>query len=123
MGDVIDINFGPGRLNDEAFADERVAEAMKPLRADFDSAGLSEEQRAQFQSIARGLVDQIVRQWTAPVIFPMPRSLRATQAEIDVILAIHNDAMEELYNKVAKLAADTFVRTARAACAMMAPKV
>jgi ABC-type transporter MlaC component len=97
MGEVIQVNCGASGQS-EGFADERAAELIEPLRADFDSAGLSEEWRAQYRSIARDLMDQIAhRHCAASLSLPIPGCWRASQAEIDAITAAFTESMEALY--------------------------
>jgi hypothetical protein len=116
MGDVIHFNFGD-RQN-EGFADQCAAELMEALRADFDAAELPDEGRAQYRAIARDLMDQIAhRHCDVPFSLPMPAA-GASQAEIDAITAAVAEVVEGLYLKLASMAAETFMQTVRAACAI-----
>jgi hypothetical protein len=116
MGDVIEINFRAGRQSED-FLDRESSALMEALRADFEAAGLSGEERAQYRSIIRDILDEIAnRNNSIPLALPV--RVGTSQAEIDAITASVKDAMETLYLKAANMAVGSFMRTVRTACAI-----
>jgi hypothetical protein len=118
MGQVIDIDFRAGRQSDN-YVDRESAALMESLRADFEAARLSGEERAQYRAILREMLDEIANRNNR-----IPLTLRVhadtTQSEIDAITASVKDAMEALYLKVANMAVGSFMKTVRTACAIAA---
>jgi hypothetical protein len=116
MGEVIEIKFRAGRQSED-FLDRESSVLMEALRADFEAAGLSGEERAQYRAIIRDILDEIAnRNNSVPLALPV--RVGTSQAEIDAITASIKDAMEALYLKVANMAVSSFMRTVRTACAI-----
>jgi hypothetical protein len=116
MGNVIEINFRAGRQGED-FLDRESSVLMEALRPDFEAAGLSGEERAQYRAIIRDILDEIAnRDNSIPVALPV--GIGTSQAETDAIMASVKDAMEVLYLKVANMAVSSFMRTVRTACAI-----
>jgi hypothetical protein len=114
MGDMIEINLRAGHQNDDLL-DRESSALMDALRADFEAAGLSGEERAQYRAILRDILGELAYQNNG---IPLALTVRAgaTQEQIDAITASVKDAMEALHLKVANMAVGSFMRTVRTAC-------
>ncbi len=116
MSDVITINFRAVRQSDD-FVDRESSVLMEALRTDFEAAGRSGEERAQYRAILRDILEEIAnREYTIP--FAVPVQIEASQSQIDAITASVKDAMAILHAKIANMAVSSFMRTVRTTCAI-----
>jgi|ERR1700733_13846611 hypothetical protein len=116
MGDVIEIKLSAGRQS-EHFLDRESSVLMEALKPDFEAARLSGEERAQYRTIARDIIDEIANR-DISISLALPVHVGTSQTEMDAIMASVKDAMETLYLKVVDRAIGSFMRTVRTACAI-----